>query len=62
MNHVDYPNEKLTKMIGLSSRFAIAVPIIGLLFKFWGLRAVNASNLHKLMATNKTIGLVPGGF
>jgi len=49
-------------MVGLSSRFILYFPIIGLILKMWGVKAVNPTNVKKLMKEGKSIGLLPGGF
>ena len=52
----------LSNMVGLSSRFILYFPIIGLILKMWGVKAVNPTNVKKLMKEGKSIGLLPGGF
>jgi 2-acylglycerol O-acyltransferase 2 len=49
-------------MVGLSSRFILNFPIVGLLLKLWGLKAVDPNSLKSLMKEGKSIGLLPGGF
>ena len=49
-------------MVGLSSRFMLSLPFIGLPLRLWGVDAVNPANMKKLMREGKNIGLVPGGF
>lgn len=49
-------------MTGLASRFIFNTPIIGLIFRMWGVDAVNPQNMKQLMKKDKTIGLVPGGY
>jgi 2-acylglycerol O-acyltransferase 2 len=52
----------LSNMVGLSSRFILNFPIVGLILKLWGVRAVDPASLKKLMKEGKSIGLLPGGF
>jgi hypothetical protein len=53
---------QLASMVGLGSRFILNFPIVGLILKLWGVRAVNPANVKKLMKEGKSIGLLPGGF
>ena len=55
-------SSKLSTMIGLGSRFILAVPIFGLIGRLWGVQAVNPSNMKRLMSEGKTVGVVPGGY
>ncbi len=61
-NNKNYPNEKLTNAIPLGSRFMLALPVIGLHFRLWGLQSVDPKNLKILMKNGKTLSLVPGGY
>ena len=55
-------NTKMSSMIGLASRFILIVPIMGGLFRLWGIQGVHPSNIKRLMKQGKTIGIVPGGY
>ena len=57
-----YNNDPLSRMVGLSSRFMLNMPITGLLLKMWGVDAVDPINLKRLMSQEKNVGLLPGGF
>lgn len=61
-NNKNYPNEKLTNAIPLGSRFMLSLPVIGLHFRLWGLQSVDPKNLKRLMKSEKTLSLVPGGY
>ena len=62
LNLTDDPEDKMSNMIGLGSRFALNTPLVGFHFKFWGMDEINPSNLKKLMKKKKDIGMIPGGF
>lgn len=62
LNSDRYPNEKMTRMIGLGSRFMLIIPIIGIHYKLWGFQSVDPRNLSRLMAKGAIIGMVPGGY
>ena len=49
-------------MVGIGSDFALNTPIIGFLFRIWGIRSASSSTIKKLMSQGKKIGLLPGGF
>ena len=40
----------MSRFVGLSSKFMLNIPILGLFFRFWGLEAVDSSNMKKLMS------------
>ena len=40
----------------------LALPIIGLHFRFSGMQSVDPKNLKRLMKKGENISLVPGGF
>lgn len=52
----------MSQCVGLSSKFMLSVPIMGILFRLWGVDAVDPSNMKKLMSQEKPLGLLPGGF
>lgn len=56
------PNDALSRMVGLGSRFILNMPITGLLLRLWGVQAVDPSNLKRLMQNGQNVGLLPGGF
>lgn len=53
---------KMSRMIGLASRFILYTPYTGLQVKLWGVQSVDKQNLKHLMSEKKTIGIVPGGY
>ncbi len=55
-------NDKLTKMVGLVSRFIFNVPWLGAILRLYGLDSVDPKNLAHLMNEGKTVGILPGGF
>ena len=59
MNYKDGP---MSNMVGLASRFMLNLPFGGLIIRLWGVQAVNAGNLKKLLKKGTNVGLVPGGF
>ena len=62
LNYPDFPNDKFSTMVGLSSRFMLSLPVFGLLFRFWGLQSVDPVNLKRLLNEGKSVGIVPGGY
>ena len=62
MYHPDYPNEKLSQMTPLGSRFVLGLPVIGIHFKLWGIQSVDPNNLRRLMQAKEIIGIFPGGY
>ncbi len=52
----------MTDMIGLASRFIFNVPLVGAIFRLYGVQSVDPLNLAKLMTEGKTVGILPGGF
>jgi hypothetical protein len=52
MANMNYDNDPLSGMVGLCSRFILNIPFAGLVLKLWGLQAVNADNLKRLMMNN----------
>lgn len=61
-SNMNYGTGPLSRMVGLSSRFMLACPIVGLQLRLWGLEAVHGEHMKKLMGEGKNIGLLPGGF
>jgi hypothetical protein len=59
---MNYSNDAMSRLIGLSSRFMLNIPIVGVLLRLWGVQSVDAKNLKKLMTQKQNIGLLPGGF
>jgi hypothetical protein len=57
-----YNNDALSRMVGLSSRFMLNMPVTGLLLRLWGVQAVDPNNLKRLMLKSQNVGLLPGGF
>ena len=55
-------NSKMSSLTGLSSRFMLNVPIIGLFLRLWGVESVDPLHMKKMMSSGKTLGLLPGGF
>lgn len=55
-------NSKTSQMIGLASRFILAIPFIGAQLRLWGVQSVNAKNIIRLMENRKQILVLPGGF
>lgn len=62
LNLTDDPEDKLSNMVGLGSRFALNFPLIGFHFKLWGVDEINPANIKRLMKNKKDIGMLPGGF
>ena len=62
LNYTDDPEDKISNMVGLGSRFILNLPIFGACFKMWGVQAINPDNLKRLMKKKQTIGMVPGGY
>lgn len=60
--NMNYHNDPLSRMVGLSSRFMLNMPVTGLLLRIWGVQAVNADNLKRLMKNGQNVGLIPGGY
>ena len=60
---MNYPNKPyFGTMVTLSSDFALNTPIMGALFKIWGVGSASTSSVKKLMREGKNIGVLPGGF
>lgn len=59
---MNYSNDAMSRFVGLSSRFMLNIPIVGILLRLWGVESVDAKNLKRLMINKKNIGLLPGGF
>lgn len=38
------------------------MPIMGAIFKLWGVGSASNQNVKRLMKAGKNIGLLPGGF
>ena len=52
----------LNKVVGLSSRFALSCPVVGLFLRLWGVESVDKNHMRSLLYEGKNIILVPGGF
>ena len=52
----------MSSVVGLGSREALSVPIMGSMLRLWGLEGVDPHHMRNLMKKEKSIGLVPGGF
>ena len=52
----------LSEVVGLSSRFMLACPIVGLILRLWGVEGVDGPHMKAVMQTGKNISLLPGGF
>ena len=61
-SNMNVDNSKMSGMIGLASRFILAIPFTGLILRLWGLQPVNPQSMKKLMKEGKTIGVLPGGY
>jgi len=46
---MNFDNGPMKNMVGLASRFMLNLPLGGLIIRLWGVQAVNAKNLKKLM-------------
>lgn len=60
--HPKYPDDKLSNMVALASRFILHIPVVNIHFRCWGLQSVDPNNMKRLMKEGKTIGMLPGGY
>lgn len=47
---------------GLSSRFMLSCPVVGLFLRLWGVESIDKQNMKALMKAGSNIILIPGGF
>ncbi len=62
LTFMNYSSGPMSKMVVLSSRAMLNLPIVGLLLRLWGVEAVDHKNLKRLMKRGENVSLYPGGF